>query len=389
MIAASAADLELNFTLSTTSAELSDFVSDGATHSKFAFLNYDLRSFESNGTAILAGATINITLSNFTATSLLPGGGVPVLVVAATTDFQGLIDVTTCFPAALGACSGFPVGTGWITGGASPIQVLFKFTGATNGVQTLDDNVYPVAVDFFNFGQSGDGNLPGDRFNNAIYRLELEETGDNTGQFEGTVEYIMLNQLNVNDTATYAGGIDSITDQPEIIVHEDLTDEDAPRINYLDLGADGVATQVADQQEAPTHSGVVSFDSSTYKVADTVTITLDDNDLNTDVETIGIFTVVGAIPDAAHDQVGRPGYGHNTAEEPFGRLLDVTFDDAKWTDDPANDGLVAPIATECAPDGDSGLGSTGFTLVETGPDTGTFTGDFQVPGDYCCLFIHI
>ena len=51
----------------------------------------------------------------------------------------------------------------------------------------------------------------------------------------------------------------------------DLTDEDSVRINYLDLGADGVSTQIADQQEAPTHSGVVSFDSSSYKIADTVT----------------------------------------------------------------------------------------------------------------------
>ena len=45
--------------------------------------------------------------------------------------------------------------------------------------------------------------------------------------------------------------------------------------------------------EAPTHSGVVSFDSSSYKIADTVVITLEDQDLNTDVETIDIFTVVG------------------------------------------------------------------------------------------------
>ena len=37
-----------------------------------------------------------------------------------------------------------------------------------------------------------------------------------------------------------------------------MTDEDSPRINYFDLGADGVSTQIADQLEAPTHSGVVS-----------------------------------------------------------------------------------------------------------------------------------
>ena len=34
--------------------------------------------------------------------------------------------------------------------------------------------------------------MPGDRrFNDAIYRLELEETGDNTGVFEGSMEYVL------------------------------------------------------------------------------------------------------------------------------------------------------------------------------------------------------
>src|SRR3989338_178327 len=31
----------------------------------------------------------------------------------------------------------------------------------------------------------------------------------------------------------------------------------------------------------------------------------------------------------------------------------------------------------------NGLASTGFSLVETGPATGVFTGDFQVPNNYC------
>ena len=32
---------------------------------------------------------------------------------------------------------------------------------------------------------------------NCIYRLEAVETGDNTGIFEGTVEYLNLKQLNI------------------------------------------------------------------------------------------------------------------------------------------------------------------------------------------------
>ena len=58
------------------------------------------------------------------------------------------------------------------------------------------------------------------------------------------------------------------------------------------LDQEGVFTPVADQVEAPTHSGVVSFDLNNYKIADTVVITLEDADLNTDVETIDVFTIV-------------------------------------------------------------------------------------------------
>ena len=35
--------------------------------------------------------------------------------------------------------------------------------------------------------------------NNAIYRLELEEDGDNSSDFTGTLEYIGLNQINILD----------------------------------------------------------------------------------------------------------------------------------------------------------------------------------------------
>ena len=66
-------------------------------------------------------------------------------------------------------------------------------------------------------------------------------------------------------------------------------------------------------------------------------------------------------------------------------MLDVTFDDELWLDNtvgsttcttggPANDGVPA---------GGNGLAGSGFTLVETGNDTGVFTGDFQVPAEYC------
>ena len=59
----------------------------------------------------------------------------------------------------------------------------------------------PFVSDIFSFGIADDGV----RQNNAIYRLLLEETDDNTGVFVGSVEYLMLNQLNTDQTSTYLG----------------------------------------------------------------------------------------------------------------------------------------------------------------------------------------
>ena len=360
----------LNFTFAGAPAKFDP----GTTASKYRYLNYDIRSIETAwGSAAFVINATNATASSsqgatFDAVQLVGPLDLTGANLAPLTAYQGIVDITAVSR----------IGT---IGGTEALEIDFLPTLGAG--LTLPAGTYPMVVDIFEFGKSGDGNSASERFNNAIYRLELEETGDNTGAFEGSVEYIMLNQLNINKTSTYLSGIDPISDAIEIIVHEDLTDEDAPRINYLDLGADGVSTQVADQQEAPTHSGVVTFDSSTYKVADTVVITLEDQDLNVDVETIDIFTVVRNTPagtgavDDAFDTVGELGYGLNSAGEPFGRLLDVTLDDSKWTNFNTA-ACIAAIGT-----GDDGLGETGFSLVETGPATGIFRGDFQIPATYC------
>ncbi|MEX0640936.1 MAG: hypothetical protein WD183_07995, partial [Nitrosopumilaceae archaeon] len=364
----------IEFTTGTTVSTVANFVDNGtALSAKYSYLNYDLRAFKDVLTGPLrfsikdGGPSADQEL-NDTNNGINRAPVAPEFAAAGTTKFNGLIDLTNADFTDL-------VGT-------TPATIGVNFTGGGN---ILAGN-YTMVLDFFNFGQDGDGNLVSERFNNAIYRLELEETGDNTGQFAGSVEYIMLNQLNVNQTSTYKS-IAPVSDEIVIIVHEDLTDEDSPRINYLDKGADGTSTQIADQQEAPTHSGVVSFDSSTYKVADTVTVSLEDQDLNTDVDTIGIFTVVrpapaGIVGDAAYDTVGAAFYGVNSAGEAFGRLLDITFDDSKWQ----NFVSLPTTAGSCAAligAGDDGLGESGFTLVETGAATGIFKGDFIVPATYC------
>ena len=217
----------------------------------------------------------------------------------------------------------------------------------------------PFVADIFSFGEGK---------NDAIYRLELAETGGDTGVFEGSIEYTMLNQININLDATYTD-LSTIDSDVDIIIEQDMTDEDSPRVNYYDLGADGVSTQIADQLEAPTHSGVVSFDLENYKIADTVVVTLDDQDMNTDSELIDVYTT------NAQDLVGASA-ATNLAT---GLVLDITFDDLTWVSqtDTSCDGEVGSVV------GDDGLEATGFTLVETDTASGIFTGSFQVPTTYC------
>ena len=224
-----------------------------------------------------------------------------------------------------------------------------------------------IAVgDIFIFGQDPEQleNAAVTRNANAIYRILLEETGDNTAMYTGSIEYTALNQLNVGDSDTYAG-LATIDDEITIIVPTDLTDEDAVRVDYLDTDGEGIATQIGDQVDAPTHSGIVSFDGSNYKVADTVTVTLTDADLNTDSDTTEVYTL--ANDTTYGDRIGEAGTG--VAQS--GRLLDITFDDATWT------------YMGCEDSDDDGLSNTGFTLSETTSTSGIFTGTFQIPANYC------
>ena len=252
-------------------------------------------------------------------------------------------------------------------------------------IGTMPDDGSPlVAVgDIFSFGQdvSELESAATTRHANAIYRMLLEETGDNTAMYTGSIEYTALNQLNVGNNATYLG-LATIDDEITIIVPTDLTDEDAVRVDYVDTDSEGIATQIGDQVDAPTHSGIVSFDGSNYKVADTVTVTLTDADLNTDSDTTEVYTtMIGNNnvnnSDNIFDRIGLVDTTISNSSA-YGRLLDITFDDAAWTsytcdldDNPANGNET------------DGLSETGFTLIETTSTSGIFTGTFQIPQNYC------
>lgn len=256
------------------------------------------------------------------------------------------------------------------------IGLLFDFND-----MELNDLQKPIVADFFSFGLIGDGVKKNDRINNAIYRFELEETGDNTSKFVGTAEYAMLNQINIFDDNTFKKLV-TIDDDVTFIVHEDLDGKDSPRISYSDLGSDGVVTTISSQLEAGTTSGSVLLDKDSYKLGDTVTVTLNDNDLNVDSDLIDIYTTVNPVQfpnDPAVDTVGRNGLGRYSDGEAFGRLLDITFNDVRWS---------APIGSVCQTSLNSaglqtGLYDSGFTMIETGIGTGIFKGDFKLPKIVC------
>ena len=249
---------------------------------------------------------------------------------------------STLTPVELGAGSGNAVlDTSAVEADDRVVFIIHILTATT-----IDDD--PIVFDIFSFGLEDTGD-PTSNTNDAIYRLELEEDGDNSSDFIGTLEYIGLNQYNILDSSTYEG-IDALGDS--IIL---ISDDDSISVEYLDLDDTGGHTTFTAEEDTPTHSGSVSLSSDGYKVADTVTVTVEDADLNVDSGKADIYTTYN---DAVDSELG-------VADHP---VLTVSIDDAQWV---SGCGLG------------EGLGASQFTLRETGSDSGVFTGTFAVPANHC------
>jgi hypothetical protein len=277
------------------------------TSSTQELLNVDIRS--------LIGSTVTVTDTDVVVADAVTGGNTIFTTIdTADDDGQFLIDLAD--------------GT-YSTGGTDANNVFLRITVThSSGVMTAA-GTYPIVADFFSFGSAA---------NNAIYRMELEESGDNTGVYEGSIQYTMANATN-DVIGTYTGLV-PISNSLEIFLETGYTtDVGAPRVNYLDLDALGSETQISDQQQAPTHSGVISLDAENYKTGDTVTLTVTDMDLNADGTLIDVHTAVAADFDG-------------TTSDPT--LFNVIFN-----------------ATE------SSVGNA--NLVETGTDTGIFVATYAVP----------
>ncbi|TLX96433.1 MAG: hypothetical protein E6K91_00110 [Thaumarchaeota archaeon] len=373
--------------------------SSGTRFKGFNFINYDLRSLATGATGTFG--TVNVYLVYNTAgTGILnsTGGTTGTLTAISLANSTSLQDFINLNQTSSNVANGALVTNNLFkVPKTASIGLLFTFSGTP----TLDTSQKPIAADFFSVGITGDGTSNDQRINNAIYRWELEETGDNTSTFTGSTEYVMLNQLNIFDPTTYSQ-LRTISHQVKFVAIQDMLQAEsrAPQITYEDLGTDGQFTPVSAQQDIPTHTGVVSFDNKTYKIADTVTITLKDADLNVDNDLIDIYTVVnpltaggveilpgggaGNIPAAAQDPatetIGKRALGTYADGRSFGRLLDIQFGqtDIRW----ANTGCFAGAGVTAGAF-NLGLADTGFSLVETGSSTGIFTGTFEIPDQFC------
>ncbi len=379
----------------------------------FNFLNYDLRSFSSLNNPNAGGSISNVQVylaynnagTGLTTASGIPVGSASVISLANSTSLQDFINLNVTSSKVANPAL---INTGLFSTvkKTANIGLIFTFT-TSNGNVVLSTNGEPMVADFFSVGLIGDGTQNSQRINNGIYRYELEETGDNTGVFTGTNQYVMLNQLNVFDPNTYTN-LRTINHDVFFPAIQDMlqTEARAPQVTYLDLGQDGVNTQISAQQDIPTHTGVVSFDSKTYKIGDTVTITLNDADLNVNNDLVDIYTAVtpnsaqfsggptADVQDNATDTIGKANLGQSSDGRAFGRLLDIQFGQGniRWSNShlnsPFTPGNAGPCFSTESNTGTTGgfatsLSATGFSLVETGPSTGIFTGTFEIPDQLC------
>ena len=350
--------------------------SRGSAFRGFNFYSQDIRSLDPGG-----GGAYDVWLLHghggiIGADGLARGGLAATQIATGIGAQSGLVPPAGIGPPASAAISALDdsAGIGLLIRGSAPLD--------TGGAR-------PVTADILSYGFLNDGRLAGERISNQIVRIEAEETGPDTGVFEGSLEYSMINQLSVLDPSTYSG-LATIADDPRLVAVDRHTDEDSVRVGYLDTGADGVSVRIADQQEIRTHTGAASLDRGSYGAGDTVTVILDDPDLNADSRLIDIYTTVG--PGDAYlyrapglqDVVGSAEFSVALGDgSQLGRLLDITLDDIPWTTPAPGTcayGLGTYLEDRVA---GTGLAAAGFALVETDRSSGTFTGSFKLPQAWC------
>jgi len=322
-------------TLSSTLLDISKSDTDGTN-----WINYDLRSFEND-----------LEISDFSDTSFalyfgsLGASKITIIEAGDISSSQGFVQIDDLKVANISDESGI-------------VFLVIDFD--TNGsgdtlVISSEITEQPIMIDFFSFGIVNSNDV-----NNSIYRFELEETSDNSSTFDGTMEYSVANTLNILDPA-FIQTIQPIDDQIKFIITDRLVDDEGISISYSDLDVTGVFTTTSTKSDINTSSGVLSSNSKSYRFGQPVTITLNDPDLNLKNDLVDIYFTVNDPNSENVDTVGKDGI----------ILLEVLIKDIRYE--------------RCTIDGIEygGLGASGFSLVETGSNTGIFEGVFKMPSKIC------
>lgn len=329
--------ISINLGISASSLASSLIDSSESNTNGTNWINYDLRSLENE-----------LEISDFSSTTFALAFGTrdsTQIVVADdgdVTSSQGFIQIDDGDVEDIGGKTG-------------SVFLIIDFDSSDTVKVSNESNKLPIVFDFFSFGLENN-----DSINNSIYRFELEETQDNSSVFEGTFEYAVTNQLNILDT-DFIQTIQTIDEEIKIIITDRLIDEEGVAISYSDLDSVGVTTTTTSKSDVATNSGTVSTTSTTFRFGQPVTITLSDSDLNLKSDTVEIYQVINDPNSENVDTVGKDGE----------ILLEIKLKDIRYK--------------RCTVNGvdHGGLASTGFTLVETGPSTGIFTGVFKMPSQIC------
>ena len=233
---------------------------------------------------------------------------------------------------------------GSINGGslvkANAPTVSVKIT--TSAAASIVADTYGMSIDVCNFDQDS-SSLEHD----CIYRIEAEETGADTGVFEGSVTYANMNAVSAKKNGSYSGG-DTAIDQSGItqngkdvyvLMHSGASGSDSPKVEYNDTNSVGTYTTIGASQSTNNYTGIVEWDQSSYAAGDTAVLTITDPDLNQDSGTL----------------------------ETYANDTSTTFKITCLNAGGVEQSCVAASAIK---------------IVESGQNSGTFVASFAVPGNY-------
>jgi hypothetical protein len=302
------------------------------------WINYDLRSFQQQ---------LGLTSFSGTSTTLYFGSlglsAVPISTTGSISFGNGLVQLSD---SAVSLIESQPT--------SSPVFLEINFGSSGGKISNVVDT-QPIVFDLFSFGTKN-----GQTINNAVYRAELQEASPGSGIFTGTIEYTMINQLNQFDP-TVIQGLRTFGNNIKFLSTGQMVNEKGINLSVTSLPA-GQPNTVTSKKALPTTTGIVTLDSSNYRIGSTVTITVTDPDLAGDSGTIQSFTTVNDPNSPAVDTVG---------DNSGNIFLEVWIKGYRFHSCTIN-GITY-----------GGLAATGFTLTETAPGNVIFKGSFKIPPRIC------